>query len=379
MASLTDQHTRIPEEELAAFKRAFDAYDLNGDGVIDLEELQLGLQGMDGISRRQASVRTLVNSVDTEDNKNGKLSFDTFVKLMRSNELEEFFEKGKRKEKSKTYSLESFYGQTPTPEETTGLIEKKMKELDEELKGIPDKQKAGYMQALEKCPDMVDDHNFKLLFLRCEVFRVKAAAKRYVEYWDKRLELFGSDKAFLPLTLEGALKDDSIALSIGHFQLTGYKDKDGRRIVFADFSAEGSAKYERSSLVRAFWYMIHATLEDSDTQKYGAVCLMRTVSRLSQWDVIASKLMVDASRSALPIRVAAMHMCHPSPIIGVVSRITKVFLGAKLRKRLYILEGSNEDVLETLKGYGISREAVPNFWGGKLVLDHEKWLNERRA
>jgi len=355
---------------------------LNGDGVIDMEELQLGLEKAGGKSRKRASVFSLVHAVkDTpkEDAPTETLSFDDFANLMRSKELEEFFEKGQTDANSndETASLESIYGQTPTPEETPTLIEEKIKELDNEMKKMPEKKKKGYKEAKEKCPDLVNDHDFKLMFLRCEVFNVQAAAHRLARYWDKRIEVFGPEKAFLPLTLEGALKDDHVALSIGHQQLTGHKDKDGRGIVFLDFSTEDSSKYERSSLLRAFWYVIHAALEDTETQKRGLVGLFRNCNRLSQWDVRASKMIADSGRGVLPIRAAAMHVCHPPPIIDVLTKVTKVLLGAKLRKRFYVHAGSNEHVLEKLADYGISHEAVPTFWGGKLILDHQKWLDER--
>jgi len=369
---------------LATYKDAFDAYDLNGDGVVDMEELQLGFEKTGGRSRKRSSVLSLVHSVkDTPKEESSKetLSFDDFVNLMRSKELEDFFEKGPTYANidDKTTSLESIYGQTPTPEETPTLIEEKMKELDNEMKTMPERNKKGYKEAKEKCPDLVDDHDFKLMFLRCEVFNVLPAAERLALYWDKRIEVFGPEKAFLPLTIEGALKDDDVALSIGHQQLTGHKDKDGRRIAFFDFTVEDSSKYERSSLLRAFWYFIHVTLEDTETQKRGAVCMMRTVTRLSQWDARASTMIAHAARGVLPIRVAAMHVCHPKPIINVIAKVTKVFLGPKLRKRFYVHKGSNEDVLEKLAAYGISHEAVPTFWGGKLILDHQKWLDDRRG
>ena len=69
-------------------------------------------------------------------------------------------------------------------------------------------------------------------------------------YWDKRIELFGETKAFMRLTLDEALADDSVALSLGYLRPTGQSDSTGRAILFMDFSQEGTADYTAFSLIR---------------------------------------------------------------------------------------------------------------------------------
>jgi len=58
------------------------------------------------------------------------------------------------------------------PIESDTLITSKIEEFDTELAKIPDDdvKKAAYLQALEKCPDLVSSQKEKLKFLRCEVF-----------------------------------------------------------------------------------------------------------------------------------------------------------------------------------------------------------------
>ena len=69
------------------------------------------------------------------------------------------------------------------------------------------------------------------LFLRREHMDPKLAAVRFVKYWNKRLEVFGPEKYFLPLDIGGALKDDRVALEVGHWIILPKPDNHGRTIM----------------------------------------------------------------------------------------------------------------------------------------------------
>jgi hypothetical protein len=99
-------------------------------------------------------------------------------------------------QKKKTMSSEATAGQTPDvygqlhPVETPELLKRKQKEFEEEMEKLSADEKKNILLAHEKCPELVAD-DFKLMFLRCEVYNADLAAKRYAAYWDKRVELFG--------------------------------------------------------------------------------------------------------------------------------------------------------------------------------------------
>ena len=69
------------------------------------------------------------------------------------------------------------------------------------------------------------------LFLRREHMDPRSAAVRFVKYWNKRKETFGPEKYFLPLDIEGALKDDRVALEVGHWIILPKPDNHGRTIM----------------------------------------------------------------------------------------------------------------------------------------------------
>jgi hypothetical protein len=63
------------------------------------------------------------------------------------------------------------YGQCH-PMETHELIQSKFEEFEAELLTLPTTQTASLGMAQEKCPELLDT-DFKVMFLRCEVFNVK--------------------------------------------------------------------------------------------------------------------------------------------------------------------------------------------------------------
>ena len=62
------------------------------------------------------------------------------------------------------------YGQIH-PNETQALIAETLEEFDDAVAKIPDEEKGNLWEAERRCPQLLTD-DFKLMFLRCEVFNV---------------------------------------------------------------------------------------------------------------------------------------------------------------------------------------------------------------
>ncbi|CAM6093132.1 unnamed protein product [Calypogeia fissa] len=69
----------LTEEQIAEFKKEFNLFDKDGDGLISVEELGAVMQSF-GIKPREAELRELIDGVDT--NGNGTVEFDEFVIVM---------------------------------------------------------------------------------------------------------------------------------------------------------------------------------------------------------------------------------------------------------------------------------------------------------
>ena len=268
------------------------------------------------------------------------------------------------------------YGQVH-PIESPELIECRLKELDEALSSLASTPKgAAYTQALTNCPSLLH-RSFKLLFLRARKFDARQAAERILRYWEHRIDIFEDDRAFMPLTLKGALREDSATISKGVICPTGCQDSDGREIVFFDPSRQDREAYTRKSLARVMWYALHTALESESAQQKGVVFVnyAKEVS-LSQVDRGLVKLVAPTISGSLPIRLAAMHVCYPPSFFAIIFPIISFFLGPKIRKRVQ-LHAAN--VLEELAAVGLPSESLPTQVGGELELNLDRWIETRMA
>ena len=260
------------------------------------------------------------------------------------------------------------YKQTPTPNETSALINEALTRFESVLDTVNEKK--GYLMAKKKCPNICNDA-FKLIFLRCEVFNVDRAVNRFVKYWDTRVEVFGEERAFLEMTLDGAMKDqdDKNALQSQYIQLATETDPTGRAILLFDFKKEaGDASSD--SLLRAFWYKVHEALSLESCQKHGVVVYAQCVDKLSDWRPSLTTKIAKAGKGILPMRFAGMHIIRPPTFISaVLNMLVKPLMGKKLRHRFYSHTGSNKDLLESLSKFELgTEEMLPVNFGGKLMF-----------
>eukprot|EP00585_Thalassiosira_rotula_P016934 CAMPEP_0196193048 /NCGR_PEP_ID=MMETSP0911-20130528/49338_1 /TAXON_ID=49265 /ORGANISM="Thalassiosira rotula, Strain GSO102" /LENGTH=369 /DNA_ID=CAMNT_0041465265 /DNA_START=3 /DNA_END=1111 /DNA_ORIENTATION=- len=245
------------------------------------------------------------------------------------------------------------YGQTPQPEETPEFLSKSHAALLTELDKLPSEKKAGWTKAVEKCPNLVgEDH--RLMFLRCEVFNEELAALRICKYWNRRIELFGENRAYKPIHLggDGALSSNSDSTSsehddttkkqndedeamvkytmkgikLGFFRPTLTHDTGGRAIVFVDPSRlagyNKNSVDERMGVARALWYIMHNAIEGNDVvQKLGMVAIAHPQhAKISVVDRVAVTLehymllLRRSIRNSFPVYLYCTHTSHPKYI-----------------------------------------------------------------
>ena len=217
------------------------------------------------------------------------------------------------------------------------------------------------------------------------VWTLQKAAQRYATYWDKRLEIFGEQRAFAKLTV-ASMEEDMKPLQIGALQVirrrkTAIDGSDERDILYMDSSKLEPGAYTRESGCRAFWHLFHALLEDEQVQKRGLIVLGYSANfRNRNRDSTFTRMCVASMQGCLPIRLSAFHVCHSPPIFHFFAKMLLCFIGERLRKRVLPHAGKYEKVVELLVSkYAIPLSCIPTDMSGDLVLDQQAWLDQRRA
>jgi hypothetical protein len=139
-----------------------------------------------------------------------------------------------------------------------------------------------YAQACELCPDLIEKESNPLFFLQCEKYDATAAADRLVRYWNLRRELFGLDKAYFPMTLDGAMKDDLIYLQQG-FIFEAPHDMHHRPVVYFDRIRSSKKIAPRDAVNRCIYYVLQKVTRHGGATSSGYVLLLNL--RVSQVDL----------------------------------------------------------------------------------------------
>ena len=127
------------KEEIELYRKLFSSFDLDGNGKISVNELEVGLR-VHGEDRRRASIIKMIEKVDTDNDQ--ELDFDQFLSLIQSEQLARLFEEGKKQDLQRQQSvtgLQNIYGQTPTPPKTEKYIKSGLDQLQVKLDALKEK------------------------------------------------------------------------------------------------------------------------------------------------------------------------------------------------------------------------------------------------
>jgi hypothetical protein len=120
---------------------------------------------------------------------------------------------------------------------------------------IPLEEKKSYLLVKDSMPELIEKESNMLDFLYCENDNPWAAAHRLVKYWSIRHQLFGT-KAFVPMTLNGAMIDDVDYLAKG-FVYAMDSDRYGRPIFFIDRIRSAKDIVPRPAALRCCFYALN--------------------------------------------------------------------------------------------------------------------------
>ncbi|KAL3908403.1 MAG: hypothetical protein SGARI_003077 [Bacillariaceae sp.] len=236
---------------------------------------------------------------------------------------------------------------------------------------------SAYNMALAMNPDYVQDHAFRLMFLRASHFDIDQAAKRLLGHFAKKLELFGAQKLVKTITLDDLDADDKECLHCGQSQLLPYRDRSGRAVFF-----QGLAYYQFKQVanaMRVIYYLLMCAVEDEETQKKGIVSVVYNVEPKSPLANDPSVyLNVYQLLPTLPIRMMGAHYCVQDSDLRKFMSSIRVAMSREVRLRSRVHHGSHEECAYTLMTFGVPRKCFPiSNTGDLLVEKHLEFLAMR--
>ena len=155
----------------------------------------------------------------------------------------------------------------------TMVLEKTVLLLQKALHEIPDVEKQTYLEALERVPLLVKTESDPSRFLRCVKYDAGAAAHRLVSYREVRKKIFGPDRAFLPMTQNGAMAEDMVYSEKGFITMLP-DDDHGRPVLCCDRIRSTAAVAPRASVLRCSFYVLQVLSEQERAQKGGYVLML---------------------------------------------------------------------------------------------------------
>jgi hypothetical protein len=186
---------------------------------------------------------------------------------------------------------------------------------------------------------------------------LEKAARRVVRYWKIRKDMFGLDRAFLPMTLDGAMAEDIALLSLGYAYLLP-DDNHGRAVFFWDRTGFTSRSASREAMLRCLFYNVHMlTFAVSDRKKgFVVVVNCRSFDLYKHFDRILSTNLRRLVEVA-PLLLRGLHIgAGPgSSVLDLVMPVLKIIHGKRVRLRLQLHKGSDQEIVQSLTDYGLDK------------------------
>jgi hypothetical protein len=81
-----------------------------------------------------------------------------------------------------------------------------------------------------------------------------------------------------------------------------------------------------------------------------------------------------------PVKIVARHVfVAPWFVVNVIKPIRFALIDKETRSRIKIHDVPESQILDTLSGYGIRKEALPTDMGGSITLEQAEWIADHRA
>jgi len=270
--------------------------------------------------------------------------------------------------------------QTLAPEETPEKLATALRDLQTEINKIP--SKVAFDRSQEFPNTYVNSPEFRLRFLRCDLFEVKKAASRMVIFLDILSELFGDFALRRQVQMSDFSREEMQVFRIGYQQLLPYRDRSGRRI-FASVGGFGMGA-PLVTRVKILIYIVCAASEDVETQRKGITSIVWPGSKTAPGDEPRNLKMnriifMKRIYGNLPIRTCSVHFCIPDTPFFHAVRTIFILSMSPYWQRMKFHVGEIIELQYTIQGFGVPIELIPLTDTGNIKTTYLKqWMKLRR-
>jgi hypothetical protein len=106
-----------------------------------------------------------------------------------------------------------------TPNETPRMIEESLRDFSHHLTHLPPEKAVAYRQALSLNSQYVPDRDFRLKFIRADLYNIPRAVERFMAYLDMSFEHFGKDVLLRPILQNDLTKGECEVMRKGGLQI----------------------------------------------------------------------------------------------------------------------------------------------------------------
>jgi len=151
----------------------------------------------------------------------------------------------------------------------------------------------------------INTDEFRLMFLRCELFDVTKAARRLINFVELMYELYGD------VGIQRRIRFDDLSndfLTLGYSQLLPGRDRAGRRVI-VHITPNQTNGYTLESKLRNALYFYMNVADDIETQRKGVV-VITWYHKVNMFDDFKTNGTVySKTNNCFPLRVGALHIC----------------------------------------------------------------------
>jgi hypothetical protein len=250
--------------------------------------------------------------------------------------------------------------------------------LLDNMVALPNEDTVEYYEARERVPDLVRSESDPQWFLEREKYDIWAASKRLALYWKVRKDVFGTDRAFLPMTIcsGGAMVDDLSKLQLGCLQLLP-NDIHGRLVIFVDRIRAVKPIVTREEFARIAFYWLHVAVSRAAAQREpcGPVCIvnLKGYDMYRHFDRILSRKYAKV-RDGMPLQLMAYHGIiggFGKSVFELVSPVLKHVQGKDFRLHLVMHTGKDQEIVDRLALYGLTGDHNLSFVNSTYVFNND--------